>query len=352
MPADRQSLSFFLLAAMATRPVFALETFMLKQAMPASQPPEPLLKISGLTVTYPAARGRVMAVDKVSLTICQGETLGLVGESGCGKSTLGRAIARLIEPTAGSIKLNGQELVGLSKGAMRAHRRDVQIIFQDPFASLNPRWRAGDLVAEPLAILGERRRAERRARVLDLLRRVGLPSDAANRYPHEFSGGQRQRIGIARALTLQPKLIICDEPVSALDVSVQAQVLNLLVGLQRETGVSLLFISHDLSVVEYIADRVAVMYLGRIVEEGSREKIWDHAAHPYTQSLLRAIPGGPFSHRARSKVDTAAEPPSLYSPPLGCHFHPRCPIAIDRCRVEAPPFRVITQAHSVACHLA
>lgn len=314
---------------------------------------EPLLAVNDLTVQFRTSRGAVQAVDGVSLLIRPGETLGLVGESGCGKSTLGRAIARLIEPERGSVRLGGVDLSRLSRSELRAHRSDIQMVFQDPLASLDPRWTVGALIAEPLNIHRVGSRAERRDRVADLLTKVGLPADAAGRYPHQFSGGQRQRIGIARALALDPKLLVLDEPVSALDVSVQAQILNLLVDLQKQLGVAYLFISHDLSVVEYISDRVAVMYLGRIVEIAPRDQLWSAPAHPYTQALFASIPridgNGPGRRGAPLKGDL----PSPYSPPSGCRFHTRCPVVLERCRTETPrSVRSCGDAgHSVACHL-
>uniref|UniRef100_UPI0035CC1A03 ABC transporter ATP-binding protein n=1 Tax=uncultured Methylobacterium sp. TaxID=157278 RepID=UPI0035CC1A03 len=300
----------------------------------------PLLTVDGLAVHYRTGRGTVRAVDGVSLDIHPGETLGLVGESGCGKSTLGRAILRLVEPDRGSIRLGGRELVGLSARAMRRERARLQMVFQDSGAALDPRWTVGRLIEEPLRIHGRGSTAERRARVARLLADVGLPADAAGRYPHAFSGGQRQRIGIARALALEPDLVVCDEPVSALDVSVQAQILNLLRDLQVQRGVALLFISHDLSVVEYVSDRVAVMYLGRIVEIAPRAALWRAPAHPYTRTLFAAVPS---LERRRERTARCAALrdalPSPYTPPEGCHFHPRCPLAVARCRSEVPRLR-------------
>ncbi|PWC54633.1 oligopeptide/dipeptide ABC transporter ATP-binding protein [Azospirillum sp. TSO22-1] len=318
--------------------------------MPAT-PDAPLLAIEDLVVRYDTPHGVVHAVDGVSLTVRRGETLSLVGESGCGKSTLGRAILRLIEPAGGRIRLEGEELTGLSRRALCPKRRAVQMVFQDPFGSLDPRWTVGQLLAEPLHVHGIGPRAERRDRVLGLLERVGLPADAAQRHPHEFSGGQRQRIGIARALALEPKLVVCDEPVSALDVSVQAQILNLLVDLQRDLGVAFLFISHDLSVVEYIADRVGVMYLGRIVETAPREALWRAPLHPYTRALFDAVPD--IERPGRARAPLSGDVPSAYAPPSGCRFHTRCPLAVDRCRRDAPALRPAGDPdHHVACHLA
>ena len=312
---------------------------------------EPLLVVDDLAVRFAAARGTVQAVDGVSLSIRPGETLGLVGESGCGKSTLGRAIARLVDPQKGTVRLGNVDLTGLSRRELRAHRRDVQMVFQDPLASLDGRWTVGALIEESLNIHRIGTRQQRRQQVIELLRKVGLPTDAAGKYPHQFSGGQRQRIGIARALALDPKLIILDEPVSALDVSVQAQILNLLVDLQKQFGVAFLFVSHDLSVVEYISDRVAVMYLGRIVEIASREDLWSRPAHPYTRALLQSIPRIDGGRNRIPRDALKGDLPSPYSPPSGCRFHTRCPIAQDRCRVDSPVLAAVGNAgHSVACH--
>lgn len=312
---------------------------------------EPLLVVDELAVRFTAARGTVQAVDGVSLAIRPGETLGLVGESGCGKSTLGRAIARLIGPQNGTVRLADTDLTRLSRRGLRTHRRDVQMVFQDPLASLDGRWTVGALIEEPLNIHRIGTRRQRRQQVLELLQKVGLPTDAAGKYPHQFSGGQRQRIGIARALALDPKLIILDEPVSALDVSVQAQILNLLVDLQKQFGMAFLFISHDLSVVEYISDRVAVMYLGRIVEIASREELWLRPAHPYTHALLQSIPRIDRVHDRSPRQALKGDLPSPYAPPSGCRFHTRCPVARDRCRVDNPVLApVANTGHFVACH--
>ncbi|MFG1396088.1 ABC transporter ATP-binding protein [Roseixanthobacter pseudopolyaromaticivorans] len=321
------------------------------QNLPAFVPSarEPILSVDDLAVRFSTARGTVHAVDGVSLSLAPGETLGLVGESGCGKSTLGRAIMRLIPPSAGRIRLDGEDVTHRTRHELRAARRKVQMVFQDPFASLDPRWSVGELIAEPLHIHGIGTRAERRARVADLLDKVGLPQDAARRQPHQFSGGQRQRIGIARALALDPKLVVLDEPVSALDVSVQAQILNLLVDLQRTLGIAFLFISHDLSVVEYICDRVAVMYLGRVVEMADRETLFRAPAHPYTRALLDAVPRL-VPAPVRRPAPLAGDLPSPYAPPPGCHFHTRCPHAAARCRSEAPALRALEDGHRVACH--
>ncbi|MCJ2128180.1 ABC transporter ATP-binding protein [Methylobacterium sp. E-045] len=313
-----------------------------------------MLVVDDLAIHYRTGRGTVRAVDGVSFEIYSGETLGLVGESGCGKSTLGRAILRLVDPTRGAIRLGGRDLVGLSARNLRRERARLQMVFQDSGAALDPRWTVGRLIEEPLRIHGRGSAAERRARVARLLADVGLPADAAGRYPHAFSGGQRQRIGIARALALEPDLVVCDEPVSALDVSVQAQILNLLHDCQVERGVALLFISHDLSVVEYVSDRVAVMYLGRIVEIASREALWRAPTHPYTRRLLAAVPS---QERRRHRIERGSgqpdELPSHYAPSAGCNFHPRCPIAVERCRSEPPALRPTAEArHQVACHLA
>jgi len=312
---------------------------------------EAILTVDDLAVRFATARGSVHAVDGVSLAITPGETLGLVGESGCGKSTLGRAILRLIEPSAGRIRLDGADVTHRRRADLRDTRRTVQMVFQDPFASLDPRWSVGELVAEPLHIHGIGTKAERRARVADILAKVGLDADAARRHPHQFSGGQRQRIGIARALVLNPKLVVLDEPVSALDVSVQAQILNLLVDLQQTLDVAFLFISHDLSVVEYVCDRVAVMYLGRIVEIADRASLFRTPAHPYTRALLDAVPKV-TSAPTRRKAPLAGDLPSPYAPPPGCRFHTRCPVAEARCRTEVPALRTLSPGHQVACHLS
>jgi len=296
------------------------------------------------------AGGMVFAVDGVSFTIAKGETLGLVGESGCGKSTVGRTVLRLIEPTAGSIWIAGSDITTLSKSELRSYRRQMQIIFQDPFSSLDPRMSAGDIVAEPLRVHGVGSGAEVRAKVATLFERVGLRRAQMDNYPHQFSGGQRQRIGIARALALQPKLIIGDEPVSALDVSIQAQVLNLMMDLQKELGLTYLFISHNLAVVEHISHRIAVMYLGRIVEYTDKRTLFTRAQHPYTEQLLLAVPV-PDPRVKRQKRMLQGDVPSPINPPSGCHFHTRCPFAVDRCRAEAPALREVKPGHWVACHL-
>jgi len=319
---------------------------------------EPLLAVRGLVKHFPIRRGvlfprmvgAVRAVDDVSFTIGRRETLGLVGESGCGKTTTGRLVLRLIEPTGGAVLFEGEDLARLPPAALRRRRRQMQIVFQDPYASLDPRMTVAEIVAEPLAIHGEGTRAERRARALALIERVGLRPEHAGRYPHEFSGGQRQRIGIARALALAPRLVVCDEPVSALDVSVQAQIINLLQDLQAELGLSYLFVAHDLGVVRTISTRVAVMYLGRIVELAETATLFDRPRHPYTLALLAAVPRA--KPGAPPPRPLAGEVPSPIDPPAGCHFHPRCPHAVERCRVEAPALRTLDSGHSVACHLA
>ena len=296
------------------------------------------------------AAGTVFAVDGVSFSIAAGETLGLVGESGCGKSTVGRTILRLIEPTAGSIHIGGRDITQLSKTELRPYRRQMQIIFQDPFSSLDPRMSAGDIVAEPMRVHRTARGPEVRKKVAELFERVGLRKAQMDAYPHQFSGGQRQRIGIARALALQPKLIIGDEPVSALDVSIQAQVLNLMMDLQRDMGLAYLFISHNLAVVEHISHRIAVMYLGRIVEYTDKYTLFTRPQHPYTESLLLAVPV-PDPRVKRQKRVLQGDVPSPMSPPSGCHFHTRCPYAVDRCRAETPLLREVKTGQWVACHL-
>jgi oligopeptide/dipeptide ABC transporter ATP-binding protein len=312
----------------------------------------PLLSLRDVHVRFSTPAGVVRAVNGVSLEVATGETLGLVGESGCGKSTLGKAILRLVPIAGGAILVEGVDIAPLGRAQLSEIRRKVQMIFQDPYGSLNPRSTIGRSVAQPLRIGGWSPAAAAN-RVDELLQRVGLPLDARERYPHEFSGGQRQRIGVARALALSPKLIICDEPVSALDVSVRAQVINLLEDLKAQFGVSYLFISHDLSVVEHIADRVAVMYLGTVVEIGGRDQIWRDPQHPYTKALLEAAPiANPKAARARRRTALQGELPSAIEPPSGCPFHSRCPIVQDRCRVERPELRTISGGAVAACHFA
>jgi len=308
------------------------------------------VNVRGLVKHFPVEGSDdvVRAVDGVSFEILKGETLGLVGESGCGKSTVGRCLLRLIEPTSGQITFSGREILTLGKREMRELRGEMQIVFQDPYASLNPRMRVGDIVGEPLVIHKIGSKKERRERVSELLRRVGLDPDYRNRYPHEFSGGQRQRIGVARTLALNPQLIVADEPVSALDVSVQAQVVNLLQDLQRELGLTYLFISHGLAVVEHISTRVAVMYLGRIVEIATAKDLYLRPLHPYTQALLSAIPV-PNPKRKRERIVLQGDVPTPINPPSGCRFRTRCPIAIEECARIDPGLREISPGHSAAC---
>ncbi|MCK1274639.1 ATP-binding cassette domain-containing protein [Bradyrhizobium sp. 61] len=308
-----------------------------------------LLSVSELRTTYRSGSVPVHAVDGVSLDIAPGETVGLVGESGCGKSTLGKTILRLVEPSAGRITFDGTDLTTLPEQELRAYRRRLQMVFQDPFASLNPRQTIGDILGAPLDVHRVGSRSERRQRVGEILSQVGLPEDAVSRYPHEFSGGQRQRIGIARALILGPDLIICDEPVSALDLSVQAQVLNLLADIKRRLNLSLLFISHDLSVVRYLSDRILVMYLGRIVESGSHEQIWNNPLHPYTRALIDAVPD---PARRRYAAPLPGDLPDPRSAGRGCRFQPRCPLATELCAQQDPELRNSLSGQSVACHHA
>ncbi len=320
--------------------------------------PPPLLEVERLKKYFPIRRGllsrtvgHVKAVDGVSFAVREGEVLGLVGESGCGKTTTGRCILRLIEPTAGSIRFDGREVLGLKRQELRALRRQMQIIFQDPYSSLNPRLTVGSMLTEALTIHGLARGQAARDRVAELLRLVGLSPAHAARYPHEFSGGQRQRIGVARALAVNPRLIVADEPVSALDVSIQAQIVNLLRDLQRQMRLTYLFVAHDLSIVEHISDRVAVMYLGRIVELASSADLYRQPRHPYSVSLLSAIPV-PDPDRRRQRIVLKGDVPSPAKPPPGCRFHPRCFMARDVCSREDPVLREVSPGHWSACHFA
>ena len=318
-----------------------------------------LVSVSGLKMYFPIHTGvlrrhtgDVKAVDDVSFDIIEGETLGLVGESGCGKSTCGRAVLRLYDPTAGSIRVDGQEISQTSQSALRRMRPVMQMVFQDPQASLNPRMTVADLIGEPLLEHTRKSKAERLDRIYELMDAVGLNRDFANRYPHEFSGGQRQRIGIARALALNPKFIVCDEPIAALDVSIQAQVVNLLEDLQEQFGLTYLFISHDLSMVRHIADRVAVMYLGKIVELAPRDGLYGDPKHPYTEALLSAVPEpDPTAHDTAQRVILQGDVPSPSNPPKGCNFCTRCPKVMDICRQTDPEFREVEPGRFVACHL-
>ncbi|HSK14804.1 MAG TPA: oligopeptide/dipeptide ABC transporter ATP-binding protein [Gaiellaceae bacterium] len=321
-----------------------------------------LVDVENLRVWFPIKSGifldrhvgDIKAVDDVSIRITRGETLGLVGESGCGKSTMGRAILRLYEPTGGRILFDGQDITHLKETELRPLRRRMQMIFQDPFASLNPRHSVGRIVSEPLRVHGITKRRESGRRVRELLQIVGLPADAGSRYPHEFSGGQRQRVGLARSLALNPDFIVCDEPVSALDVSIQAQIVNLLESLQRDFDLTYLFIAHDLAVVRHISDRIAVMYLGKIVEVSPAEELYSSPLHPYTISLLSAVPiPDPEVERERETILLAGDLPSPANPPAACRFHTRCPYVQEtRCRDEEPPLRTFDGDHVVACHWA
>ncbi|MFJ9842767.1 ABC transporter ATP-binding protein [Kitasatospora sp. NPDC101155] len=319
---------------------------------------QPLLSVRDLVKTFPGRRGRsgragapIRAVDGVSFDLGAGETLGLVGESGCGKSTTGRMIVRLLDPTSGTVTLDGIGIGGLSQAQLRPHRRHLQMVFQDPYSSLNPRQTVARIISEPLLVQGAGA-AEARKRAAELIELVGLIPEHLDRYPHEFSGGQAQRIGIARSLATSPKLVIADEPVSALDVSIQAQVVNLMEQLQRELGLAYVFIAHDLSVVKRVCDRVAVMYLGRIVEIGDKAEVYGNPAHPYTRALLSAVPlPDPAAERARERIVLLGDPPSPANPPAGCGFHPRCPKAQEVCRTERPLLRVVgTGLREAACH--
>jgi oligopeptide transport system ATP-binding protein len=319
----------------------------------------PLLEARDIVKHYPILGGVLMrqvasvkAVDGVSLTIGEGETVGLVGESGCGKTTFGRTILRLEEPTAGEILFQGRSILGHSRNEMQALRREMQIIFQDPFSSLNPRKTVGQIVGEPLLVHGVKSRQERDQRVLELLEVVGLRNEHMRRYPHQFSGGQRQRIGVARALALKPKLVVCDEAVSALDVSIQAQVINLLADLQQDFGLTYLFISHDLGVVEHVSDRVAVMYLGKIVEIAPSQQLYLEPLHPYTQALLSAVPIPDPSLQRPGRIILKGDVPSPIDPPSGCRFHPRCGYAQAVCSQDEPALREVRPGHRAACHLA
>jgi oligopeptide/dipeptide ABC transporter ATP-binding protein len=324
---------------------------------PAMTEARALLEVSDLIKHYPVRSGilrrkvgTVHAVDGVSFTVGVAETLGLVGESGCGKSTVARSILRLVEPTSGSIALNGLDITHLGKADLRPHRRSMQIIFQDPFASLNPRMRAGDIVGEPLTVHGMAAGRAKRERVAELFEQVGLRPDQMHNYPHQFSGGQRQRICVARALSLGPSLIVCDEPVSALDVSIQAQVINLLIDLQRKHDFSYLFIAHDLAVVAHISHRVAVMYLGRIVEIAEKRELFANPRHPYTQALLASVPvANPKTKRLKALIE--GDVPSPINPPSGCAFHTRCRYVMERCRIDTPKLAETGSQHKVACFL-
>jgi oligopeptide transport system ATP-binding protein len=321
----------------------------------------PLVQVKGLKKYFPIHQGLVIqrhsgdikAVDDVSFDIYEGETLGLVGETGCGKTTVGRTMLRLYEPTSGQIIFEGRDITALRESDLRRTRARMQMIFQDPYASLNPRMTVGSIISAPLDVHGIEKGQQKRDRVQDLLRMVGLNPDFVNRYPHEFSGGQRQRIGIARALAVSPALIVCDEPISSLDVSIQAQVVNLLEELQAQLGLTYLFIAHDLSMVRHISDRMAVMYLGKIVELADRDEIYTHSLHPYTQALMSAVPvPDPDIAKSRRRVILEGDIPSPASPPVGCNFNTRCPIAKEICFKDEPEYREIRPKHWVACHFA
>jgi len=327
-------------------------------SQPTSGQEPPLLEVRNLKKHFEIRKGllsriagHVYAVDGISLTVERGETLGLVGETGCGKSTTGRTILKLLEPTSGTIHLRGEDITALAPSEMRPHRREMQIVFQDPYSSLNPRMTAGAIVGEPLLIHGVSSGRERDERVAALFERVGLARESMAKHAHEFSGGQRQRIGIARALALNPGLIVCDEAVSALDVSIQAQVVNLLIDLQQEYRLSYLFIAHDLAVVEHISHRIAVMYLGRIVELADKAALFERPLHPYTEALLSAVPVPDPDAERGGRIVLSGDVPSPLAPPAGCHFHTRCPYAMARCREVTPLLRELAPGHWSACHL-
>ncbi|WP_288392158.1 dipeptide ABC transporter ATP-binding protein [uncultured Herbaspirillum sp.] len=314
-------------------------------------PLPPLLEVHGLKKYFASGSSTVKAVDDVSFSLAQGQTLGLVGESGCGKSTTGRSVLRLIEPSAGSVRFMGRELTLLPEDQLRAMRRHMQMVFQDPYASLNPRMTIGEVLEEPLLVHKLHERATRKRKVAEALEMVGLNPAYAARHPHEFSGGQRQRVGIARAIITRPKLVVADEAVSALDVSIQAQILNLLRELQQELGLTYLFVSHDLAVIRHVSDHIGVMYLGRMVELGTCEEVYSNPRHPYTQALLSAIPRE-HPRQKRERIVLQGSIPNPAAPPPGCHFHPRCPSCMEICKTAAPPAVKISPTHTVACHLS
>ena len=331
---------------------------MTEQIIRTNTEPKDMIEVKNLVKYYPVLGGvfrrvvaHVKAVDDVSFTIKEGETLGLVGESGCGKTTVGHTMLRLLPQTSGSVYFGGQDVFKLKSKALKEMRREMQIVFQDPYASLDPRLPVGESIAEGLKIHNIGSASDRVEYVVDTLRKVGMEDYHANRYPHEFSGGQRQRIGIARALALNPRFIVLDEPVSALDVSIQAQVLNILRDLQQAFGLTYLFVAHNLAVVEHISDRVAVMYLGKIAEMAPRDDLFDHPLHPYTQALMSAIPI-PNPKIKRERIILEGDVPSPLNPPSGCRFHPRCPVARDHCRVDEPELRELRPGHFVSCHYA
>ncbi len=336
-----------------------MATEAVSETTPPASKDDNLISVEGLKMYFPVTAGFLIqrhisdnkAVDGLTFDIKRGETMGLVGESGCGKSTTGRAILQLYKPTAGSVRFEGEDLVPLKGGSLRRFRRRMQMIFQDPYASLNPRMSIGDVIGEPLVIHGMGSGSERRERVAELMRVCGLNPFYASRFPHEFSGGQRQRIGIARSLAVSPDFIVADEPVSALDVSIQAQIINLMEELQDQFGLTYLFIAHDLAVVRHISDRVGVMYLGKMMELADRNTIYDNPLHPYTKALLSAVPiPDPALERKRERIILTGDVPSSLRPPRGCVFHTRCPIAIDECREEVPEWREVEPRHWVACH--